>query len=725
MNRKVLGILLAATVILVAGITIGVIFLFNNKDKDTTEVSIEKFIDSHRMIKAVPSDAAIVLCVKNFGRACEYLGDSCAVFGQIFSGKFKRLVEEEYSGKMKKSPAIISTHFSKDLQPLLVIEAPEAIADSTEDLSRIMAAADSSGLFTRINGEHILISSSETIINSSVRHYSEGHSILEASGFSELAGRTRGEDVMFLSNAYSESILAANFSAKHRKLSRFFTKESSWIAFSIMSHSDKGVSLHGQIEYGDGPSFYLKVLEESGQGDVRVAEVLPPCTSFVISLPTGDISSYLKAYRNYLDSKNELNAYKASLSSVGKGKPNPEEWAEALNIKELAIAQTLMGEKLHKILLIRPGKKQASSSGVKGFEYSGYAGTLFGGLFSCGQEEAYATIGNWLAVGDSSAIEEYSKPEYLHETLKERLSENGLSHRLPQKDCRLYMFHSLGEAPGVIEETFSPAMAKACRKVVKDVSFVPVTMWATAKEEGICLEFNLDRAEIFKSKAPLAEKDTTVDVPSGPFKVKNFHTQKTNTFYQNSHLSICLQDENGKDMWGVRFNEKICGHVEEVDYFNNGKLQYLFAAGSKLYLIDRLGRFVNGFPVEIGKRIVLGPAVHDFSGTGSYTAVMLHKDNTIGMYSLQGKKTNSWKGITADETIKSLPELLESQGDRYWIVRTSIQTLIYPFDGGTAIVRGEGDRMIRPESKISINEKGQVVAKCYDGKDRVFKLEQK
>ena len=50
------------------------------------------------------------------------------------------------------------------------------------------------------------------------------------------------------------------------------------------------------------------------------------------------------------------------------------------------------------------------------------------------------------------------------------------------------------------------------------------------------------------------------------------------------------------------------------------------------------------------------------------------------------------------------------------------QTLVYPFDGGDPLVKGEGGKMIRPDSKITFNEKGSVSAKCYDGKERTFKL---
>ena len=174
-------------------------------------------------------------------------------------------------------------------------------------------------------------------------------------------------------------------------------------------------------------------------------------------------------------------------------------------------------------------------------------------------------------------------------------------------------------------------------------------------------------------------------------------------------------------MWGIPFRYPVLGYVKQIDFYDNGKLQYLFAADSKLYLIDRLGRFVGGFPVDLGKKIAVGPEVFEFDGAKRYTAMVLHKDNTVGLYDLHGKAPVSWNGITANETIKSLPELLDGKDQKYWVVRTSSQTLVYPFEGGEPVVKGEGKKMIRPDSKITINEKGAVVARCYDGKDRTFK----
>ena len=195
-----------------------------------------------------------------------------------------------------------------------------------------------------------------------------------------------------------------------------------------------------------------------------------------------------------------------------------------------------------------------------------------------------------------------------------------------------------------------------------------------------------------------------------------------NTFYQNAQKSLCLRDENGKDLWGVPFGKDICGTACNIDYYANGKLQIIFGAGSQIYVIDRLGRYVSGFPLDLGKEILIGPDLYDFSGAKKYNIMVLHKDKTIEMYNLKGKKPEAWKGISLSETIKALPEKLEVGGKNYWVVRTSVQTLIYPFYGGEPLTTFEGDDKIRPDSEIKVVDDTSVQVSCYNGKSRTLKL---
>ncbi len=724
MRKSTLYVLIALAAILIAGITAAVVTLYSDSGKRKVAVDAGEFLDHHELISAVPSDAAIVLCVKNFGRALDYLSDTVAVFRELTSRKFDKIAQESFDG-LKKDPAIISIHYSKDMPPLLVVKTGQAVSDTTwNDAAKLKAVADSAGLSVKVlNGNLLIISSSETIANSSVRHLLEGHSVIESSGFAELAGQVAGSDILFVSNTYSDTIFETFLARKYRKLSGFFKEIAGWTAFTTTRHSDSGVSMDGTLLYGGDPAFYMNVLRHAGTSQVSIADAVPSNTAFILDLPLGNITSYLKAYRNYLDAKAKLDKYEALLSKQKKDAgQSSEDWVKSLDIKEVAMVNLHFDGKMRQMLFLRPGGKR-QDSGIEDFtRFAGFAKTVFGEVFNAEDESVSATVNGWIVIGSRDCVDEFSQMSF--ETLKERLSACGMSDKIPQKGCGFWMYHSMTEDPNLISTTFSPLMAEGFRNVTGGVSYVPVTLSALSKGEKMGLAFDLTRTEIPGGRAPLPSvRDTTVTVNNGEFKVFNSATGKTNTLYQNSHLSICLKDENGKDMWGIPFKHPFCGYVKEIDYYNNGKLQYLFAADTKLYLIDRLGRFVGGFPVDLGKKIALGPEVYDFTGAKGYTAMVLHKDNTVGMYNLHGVPSPSWKGITSEETIKTLPELLEAGGKRYWIVRTSRQAFLCPFDGGEPVIKGEGEKMIRPDSEITFNEKGSFTAKCRDGKERTFKLE--
>lgn len=719
MSKRAFTILTVTAAVLIIGIAAGIMRLYsgqgNGEERETD------FIEDHPLLKAVPSDAAIVLCAKDFGHINTLLDDSTAVFREITSCRFDRIASSRFNS-LRRAPAIISVHYSKDMPPLLAVEAGKAAADTTEDVRNLLDAAEAGGLSCRIHAGTVFISPSETIISSAIRHIDEGTGVLAARGFAEIASRMSGDDVLFLSHSYASYIIDAYLGKKHRQTKEFVKGLAVWTALSLDRHNGKGVTMHGKMLYGDEQSYYLNIITKAAGNQVKVAEVVPANVEFIADIPVKDISGYFKAYRKYLDSKNGLDSYEAELSAQKKANgKSAEEWAASLKLQEIAVADLPFGEGRRKVVLFRPGVKNFSLP--ENSDFSSCASTLFGKLFTAETGSVSAVVNGWIVTGPADCMEEYSKESFLATTLSSRLDSEGLSERIPQKGCGFWAYHSLSEDADLIGVNFSPMMAKGCRNILKGAEYVPAFLSAVSDGKRLDLEMNVDRIAAPMGVLDAAGKGgNTVAVPEGPFKVRNCATGKVNTFYQNSHLSICLQDENGKDQWGVPFKEPICGYVQEIDYFNNGKIQYLFAAGSQLYLIDRLGRFVSGFPVQTGKKIVAGPVVYDFTGAKGYTAMVLHEDNTVGFYDLHGRTVSGWNGITSDETIVLVPELLEGEGQRYWVVRTAARAMVFPFNGGEPLVKGEGSRTIRPDSKITITAKG-FSAGCVDGKERTFKPE--
>ena len=86
------------------------------------------------------------------------------------------------------------------------------------------------------------------------------------------------------------------------------------------------------------------------------------------------------------------------------------------------------------------------------------------------------------------------------------------------------MYHSLTEDPTVIDRTFSPEMATGVRRMVRSVNFAPVTVAAMAAGDKMDFEINVDRINVAAGKVQTVDRDTSIVIPEGPFKVRNSAT---------------------------------------------------------------------------------------------------------------------------------------------------------------------------------------------------------
>ncbi len=250
------------------------------------------------------------------------------------------------------------------------------------------------------------------------------------------------------------------------------------------------------------------------------------------------------------------------------------------------------------------------------------------------------------------------------------------------------VYYLYADVPGYPWSEKNVARLEASSKTevaTEDTVKVEVVAAETPKEEPQhAQEQNVQEQKVQEVKAEAKPAKVEVQVPAGPFAVKNIATGKTAYIGQSSDNSLYME-EDGKTLWSKAFSSRICGAVKEMDYFENGKLQYVFISGSSLYLIDRNGNNVKGFPKTLKKEVLIGPAVYDFNKIKKYNIVVLNKDNTIDMYNLKGERPKSWVGISSDETILELPELIKISGKSYWKVKTQTKTQHYPFYGGKPV----------------------------------------
>ncbi len=732
MDRKTITIFSAALAALAAAVAVLLALLFGGGDDEPRYGR-----DVEPLYCAVPSNAVALMRFPNLQTAAAYVLGRNALASDVANGFAARVSEAVAAGRfpeLSDRPVAVSLHYSKTLTPLYVFDAGKSGDEScTPDINTLSSIAKASSVSfldcdcSRIlsvteclRGRRLLlVSASESLVKSAERSLNDKSSIYDADGFPKAAASVSDNGQLLFSASDAAYLLPELLSPSFRSSYAFLSSVCGWTGLGVYFSGD-GMSLSGTVASAHQTDFIgtLSALKPSSS---EVFRAVPSTTLWLLSLPINSLSGELEAYDRWLDINMKHSDAVKRRSSVAAGKDmSPEEWAKKLKISEVASLKFRKSDRTLSVNLIRSPKVRDTDS-VTVFGYPSYLSALFGEVFAPDGETSCFCRDGWMATGSAEAVGEYVLAmEY---PLYRKLSDAGLKSSIPSSGTVVSYF-SADQDRSCAKSVFSPEVAGVFASELADCDIMPMFLNISGgKKEGCSLELSICRADMKREKAPVAEPEVKIEIPSGPFTVVNCATGKNNTLVQNANFSISLKNENSKGVWTVPFSSRICGAVCCIDYFANGKIQYLFASGSRLHLLDRLGRFVSPFPVDLGKEILLGPAVYDFSGSRRYNAIVLHCDNTLEMYNLKGEVPEGWKGIRPKDRITALPERVVSGSKSFWIVRTSRETLVYPFLGGEPLTGFSGDSMLRPDTEVSLSGDGATLtARSYNGKTQKIKL---
>ena len=733
MNRKTLIAALSVSAALLVCVAVLIALLYSGDDRTSGDGEVTRKTEA--LFCAVPSNAVAVAKFSDLRTAAENV-----LSGDVSSkGGFARSIGEAVvSGGLKelsRRPFAVSLQYTREIVPLYIFDAGRSSdTDFDADVETVSRMASSAGwafaecdcskiisVDEKLRGRRILLASpAENLVNSSVRHLNDGVSIYDSEGFGTALSHVGESSLLMVSVSDAGQILPSLLSSSCRKYYSFLDSFSLWCGFDL-SFDGNGLRLYGHTGSLRQTDF-ANVFSRLREADCNVFAIAPSYALSVLSIPLQSYKDYLQEYDLHLDRLMKLSSEKQNRKKMTSERGlSPENWAAELRPEEVATVSFRKGNEVRTVNMLRSSSVKESSE-IKDFAYSGYMASLFGEVFRREDESCYFAVDGWLITGAKADLEEWAGGRAREYSLYAKLCDADLKQSIPASGNAV-LYYSVNEDGGVKGGAFSASAGKRISKELENCDIMPAMLSVSAdRKGGLIIETLLQKTEMKRMKAPETENDVHVSVPGGPFTVKNSATGKENKLLQNQNLSLSLRDENGKGVWTVPFSGKLCGAVSSIDYFANRKIQFLFCSGSKVYLLDRLGRFVSPFPIDLGKKIVLGPAAYDFSGSKKYNILVLHEDNTIRMYNLQGKTPQGWKDITCEDTIVSLPERVISGGESVWVVRTSRQTIIYPFMGGESLSKFTGNSMLRPDSEVKVLDGGVLTAVSYNGKTQKIKV---
>ena len=163
---------------------------------------------------------------------------------------------------------------------------------------------------------------------------------------------------------------------------------------------------------------------------------------------------------------------------------------------------------------------------------------------------------------------------------------------------------------------------------------------------------------------------------------------------QDLDQNLYLISNTGNILWKQKLAGTILGEIYQVDYYSNGKLQYLFNTENKLYLLDRNGNPVEKFPVSFREKATAGLSILDYDNNKNWRIPVPAVDRRVYMYNKEGKLVSGWKFRTDDYPVRNPLQHIKLNDKDYVIAKEEFQ--IYFLDR-------KGKKRIKPEQQIQFS----------------------
>ncbi|MGK7396793.1 MAG: hypothetical protein ACNS62_19610 [Candidatus Cyclobacteriaceae bacterium M3_2C_046] len=136
---------------------------------------------------------------------------------------------------------------------------------------------------------------------------------------------------------------------------------------------------------------------------------------------------------------------------------------------------------------------------------------------------------------------------------------------------------------------------------------------------------------------------TDAPIITKPFIVRNQVDRSFEVMLQDSTSNIYLIDKNGQILWKYYAGEAMIGEVYQIDFYNNNKLQYLFATPGAIHILDHNGNNLPGYPLAMNDSIQLEYlSLIDYDNSKRYRFLSASQQGGLLMFNKDRENLEGW-----------------------------------------------------------------------------------
>ena len=512
-----------------------------------------------------------------------------------------------------------------------------------------------------------------------------------------------------------------------------------WVELDVVMKS-RELLLNGFSVTNDSVSQYLDCFTQEAQ-QVIVPEILPYDVSLLLDLGFADFEEYLKKYTDYLHTAGRLEKFDQDLLSLNKRyglklqkqffplvgseagiafygsgenvKRNCYVFFKAKDIKKAAAFMDGLALKAARKNKKTFYEKEHNEYVIKKLPIPEFVPAVFGPWFSCMEENYYITIKDYVVMANNPrALIHLIDAFYLQKTLSQNYNYQSFSNNISESSNILFYCNTrksfeyvrtFWNAPfsGLLNE--NSKSLKSFEAFALQFSYVNKMFYT-----NLYLKYNPEFQEINPSNW-----EVTVDanIVGNPVLIRDFKTGNLNVLVTDELNNLYCIDPDGLIRWKAPIPEAIQSNVFLVDYYKNGKTQFLFNTQNYFCLYDVNGNPVEAYPHKLITRATNGLSVYDYDNSKKYRLIICLEDNRVYNYSIDGKLVEGWKKIKARSSVPYPMEHLITNKKDYMFVTDD--------EGRVTITNRRGEVRVRLRKKL-IRAKNSVFYKNETNKKGIF-----
>lgn len=639
-----------------------------------------------------------------------------------------------------ESSVLFSTHQLKDydlekmLSELFKKKLSDLKSDEYDGTEIYALPIKKQNLFIAESNEILFASYSKILMQDAIRQSNTGSNLLQDPNFlqvQETISNSAIANLFFHWNNLAK--LTGVFSTKDLSKNIYLNHFAAWSANDVFI-KDNTIFSSGLTSV-DSKNDFLITLEDQSKNSTNICNIIPQNTAQLLSICLSNTKTFNSKKSNFLQNhqktftweeekkaleKDNFN-YSRFLSNIGNeigfftipsGKKNAESIQFSF-VKSKDIDQS----SIDLSQLVDPSK-QSTYNEIEIFtcKHPNLLSFLFGDFFTTNNATSFVIIEDYFIFSSSADDLKFILDNYLSKnTLVNAKHYQHFQNQISESSTLIYYAN-----PKRLQSQLEKNLNKDWKKklLMQKDSLQKFTAFAFQLSAGKPLfvnNFILTYDNNYKDETQqewYSQIDTSLAI--APQIIYDNVTKKELILLQDKNNKIYLISESGEKIMNYQLNEKILNSVTQIDYFNNSKLQTLFNTANNLYLLDRFGRIVEGFPKKLPSATTNPVAVFDYDNMKNYRILMASQGK---LYCLEktGNSVSGWKFNKTSSNITTQLQHVAIEGKDYILYPSKDQNLqLISRDGSTRVKYKNIPKF--NHSDLQLNKNGLLYGITTDGK---------